>query len=419
VPSGKMTIAEAFQHVVGSSPNLRLTAYDGSEFGTSDAEATLEVRSPIALKYITGAPGDLGLARAFVSGELVVHGDLHAALLAMVGESRQDVSAAQKLAILRDLGPEILGRPPVPPEEAAPPWRRGLRHSKQRDAAAIAHHYDVSNRFYELVLGPSMTYTCAVYPTAEATLEEAQRDKYELVCRKLALEPGMRLLDVGCGWGGMAMHAAEHHGVKVLAVTLSKLQAEWGQKSVAERGLGDLVEIRFSDYRDVGQVGFDAVSSIGLTEHVGRKNLASYFRFLASRLRPEGRLLNHCITRATTKERARAGGFIDRYVFPDGELLGVGRVISALQDNGFEPRHEENLREHYAMTLRDWGKNLTDNWQEAVAEVGERRARVWELYMAASRVGFDLNRIQLHQVLGVKLGPGGVSGMPLRPDWLS
>jgi cyclopropane-fatty-acyl-phospholipid synthase len=394
-----------------------LIAYDGSDFGPSDAVATLEVRSPIALKYITGAPGDLGLARAFVSGELVVHGDLHAALLEMVGETRQDVSLAQKLAILRDLGPEILGRPPVPPEEAAPPWRRGLRHSKQRDAAAISHHYDVSNRFYEMVLGPSMTYTCAVYPAPDATLEDAQRAKYELVCGKLALEPGMRLLDVGCGWGGMAMHAAENHGVKVLGVTLSKLQAEWAQKTAAERGLGDLVEIRYSDYRDVGQSDFDAVSSIGLTEHVGQKNLPSYFGFLASRLRPGGRLLNHCITRATTKERARAGGFIDRYVFPDGELLGVGRIISAMQDNGFEPRHEENLREHYAMTLRDWGRNLNDNWSEAVAEVGERRARVWELYMAASRVGFDLNRIQLHQVLGVKLRPRGASGMPLHPDW--
>jgi cyclopropane-fatty-acyl-phospholipid synthase len=237
------------------------------------------------------------------------------------------------------------------------------------------------------------------------------------VARKLGLQPGVRLLDVGCGWGGMAMHAAEHFGASVLGVTLSRRQAEWAQKAVADRGLSGLVEIRHSDYRDVSETGFDAVSSIGLTEHIGKRNLPAYFAFLASRLRPEGRLLNHCITRATTRERARSGGFIDRYVFPDGELLGVGRIVSGMQDNGFEPRHGENLREHYAMTLRDWGANLDAHWDEAVAEVGERRARVWRLYMAASRVGFDVNRIQLHQVLGVRLGRRGASGMPLRPTW--
>jgi len=414
-----MRIAEAFQHIVGPSSPVRLTAYDGSHVGPDDAVATLEIRSPAAVQYIARAPGDLGLARAFVSGELEVHGDLHAALHALVPDSKQDIPLATKLSILRDLGSQILGHPPIPDEEASPPWRRGVRHSKQRDAAAIAHHYDVSNRFYELVLGPSMTYTCAVYPSIEATLEEAQTAKYDLVARKLGLEQGMRLLDVGCGWGGMARHAAEHYGVTVLGVTLSRRQAEWGQKMVADRGLGGLVEIRHSDYRDVHEDSFDAVSSIGLTEHIGKRNLPAYFTFLASRLRAEGRLLNHCITRSTTKERARSGGFIDRYVFPDGELLGVGRIVSAMQDNRIEPRHGENLREHYAMTLRDWGANLDANWAEAVDEVGERRARVWRLYMAASRVGFDVNRIQLHQVLGVKLGRRGVSGMPLRPTWLS
>ena len=259
-----------------------------------------------------------------------------------------------------------------------------------------------------------MTYTCAVYPSSEATLETAQMAKYDLVARKLALEPGMRLLDVGCGWGGMVMHAAEHHGVKALGVTLSQQQAEWAQKAIAERGLADRAEVRFLDYRDVPESGFDAVSSIGLTEHIGRRQLGAYFSRLADKLRPEGRLLNHCITRPTTRERARTGGFIDRYVFPDGELLGVGTIVSSMQNHEFEPRHQENLREHYAMTCRDWGHNLETNWEEAVAEVGLRRARVWQLYIAASRVGFDINNIQLHQVLGVKLAKGGVSGFPLR-----
>ncbi len=377
----------------------------------------MSIRSPEAVQYLATAPGDLGLARAFVSGSLAVEGSLHRALTLLVEEASHDVSMRDKLNTLRELGTWVLKRPPLPPEEASPPWRRGLRHSKERDAKAIAHHYDVSNHFYELVLGPSMTYTCAVYPDADASLETAQASKYDLVARKLALEPGMRLLDVGCGWGGMVMHAAEKYGVKALGVTLSRQQAEWAQKAIAERGLADRAEVRFLDYRDVPESNFDAVSSIGLTEHIGRRQLGAYFARLADKLRPEGRLLNHCITRPTTRERARAGGFIDRYVFPDGELLGVGTIITSMQNHGFEPRHEENLREHYAMTCRDWGVNLDANWQEAVQEVGLRRARVWQLYMAASRVGFDINNIQLHQVLGVKLGKGGVSGFPLRPTF--
>jgi cyclopropane-fatty-acyl-phospholipid synthase len=352
-----------------------------------------------------------------VSGSLVVEGSLHHALTLLVMDGAQDTSTRDKLQVLRELGGWVLRRPELPPEEASPPWRRGLRHSKERDARAVSHHYDVSNRFYELVLGPSMTYTCAVYPELDASLEGAQASKYDLVARKLALEPGHRLLDVGCGWGGMVMHAAEHYGVKALGVTLSRQQAEWAQKAIAERGLADSAEVRFLDYRDVPESGFDAISSIGLTEHIGRRQLGSYFTRLADKLRPEGRLLNHCITRPTTRERARAGGFIDRYVFPDGELLGVGTIVASMQNHGLEPRHEENLREHYAMTCRDWGSNLEANWEEAVAEVGLRRARVWQLYIAASRVGFDINNIQLHQVLGVKLGRGGVSGFPLRPSF--
>lgn len=281
----------------------------------------------------------------------------------------------------------------------------------------LSRHYDVSNRFYELVLGSSMTYTCAVHPDAEASLETAQAAQYDLVARKLELEPGFRLLDVGCGWGGMVMGAGEHYGVKALGATLSQQQAEWAQKAIAGRGLADRAEVRLLDYRDVPESGFDAVSSIGLTEHIGRRQLGAYFWRLAAKLRPVGRLLNHCITRPTTRERARVGGFFDRYVFSDGELLGVGTVVSPMQNHGLEPRHSENLREHYAMTCRDWGENLEANWEEAIAEVGLRRARVWQLYIAASRVGFEINNIELHQVLGVKLGRGGFSCMPLRPSF--
>jgi cyclopropane-fatty-acyl-phospholipid synthase len=269
----------------------------------------------------------------------------------------------------------------------------------------------VSNRFYEWILGPTMAYTCAVYPHADASLEEAQEEKVDLVCRKLDLRPGQRLLDVGCGWGTMVVHAATNYGVRAIGVTLSRQQAEHGQKWLAQLGLSDVAEIRHDDYRNVAESGFDAISSIGLTEHIGAKNLAGYARFLAGKLRPQGRLLNHCITRTVTWAPARTRGFINRYVFPDGELEAVGTIVSALQDNGLEVRHEENFREHYARTLAAWSANLDAHWDSAVAEVGERRARAWRLYLAASRLGFVQRRIELHQVLAVRT-EGGVSGMP-------
>jgi cyclopropane-fatty-acyl-phospholipid synthase len=315
--------------------------------------------------------------------------------------------------VLRELGPTILRPLAPPPQEVRPgPWW-GLRHSLSRDKRAIGHHYDVSNRFYEWILGPTMAYTCAVYPSPGASLDEAQEEKVDLVCRKLDLQPGQRLLDVGCGWGTMVVHAARHYGVRVLGVTLSRQQAEWGQKRLADLGLTDVAEIRHGDYRHVTESGFDAISSIGLTEHIGAKNLPAYVSFLASRIRPHGRFLNHCITRPVTSAPARTGGFINRYVFPDGELEAAGTIISSIQDHGFEVRHEENFREHYALTCAAWGANLDAHWDEAVAEVGESTARVWRLYLAGSRLGFTERRIELHQVLAVMTDDRGASGMPL------
>jgi len=262
-----------------------------------------------------------------------------------------------------------------------------------------------------------MAYTCAVYPTPDATLETAQDEKFDLVCRKLGLQPGMRLLDVGCGWGGMVRYAARH-GVQAIGITLSQNQAAWGQKKIADEGLTGLAEVRYGDYRDVPESGFDAVASIGLTEHIGVTNYPAYFRFLKSRLRTGGLLLNHCITRPDNRTRPSAGGFIDRYVFPDGELTGSGRIITEAQDVGLEVLHEENLRHHYALTLRDWCRNLVDHWDEAVGEVGLPTAKVWGLYMAGSRLGFETNVVQLHQVLAVKLDAnGGDGGLPLRSWW--
>ncbi len=418
-----MSIAEIVESVVAGPLPLRLVAYDGSELGPADAPRALHLRTPRAAAYLATAPGDLGLARAYVAGDLTVEGvhpgDPYDLLVDLADVRFQRPSPGAALELARTLGVKGLTPPPPPPQESLPRWRRaaeGLRHSMSRDAGAISHHYDVSNRFYELVLGPSMTYTCACYPEAAATLEQAQENKYRLVFDKLALKPGDRLLDIGCGWGGMVRYAARH-GVQVLGVTLSRQQALWANKAIADEGLADLAEVRHCDYRDISETGFDAVSSIGLTEHIGVRNYPAYFGWIQHRLRPGGLLLNHCITRPTTTEPNHFGGFIDRYVFPDGELEGVGYIVSAMQDNGFEVRHEENLREHYARTLAGWCANLGAHWDEAVAEVGAGRARVWALYMAGSRLGFERRTIELHQVLGVKTSRDGTSGMPLRPDW--
>jgi cyclopropane-fatty-acyl-phospholipid synthase len=417
-------IADVIADLTRGGMPLRFEAYDGSAAGPADAEIRLELVNQRGLQYLVTAPGDLGLARAYVSGDLVVHGS-HPGNPYEVMEKLKDhtkfraPSPSELVTIVRGLGLSNLKPPPPPPQEHLPRWRRmmeGVRHSLTRDAEAIHHHYDVSNAFYRHVLGPSMAYTCAVYPSATATLEEAQHEKFDLVARKLDLKPGQRLLDVGCGWGGMVMHAAREYGVKALGVTLSRQQAEWAKEAIDAAGLGDLAEVRHLDYREVLEDDFDAVSSIGLTEHIGVANYPSYFEFLRDRLKPEGRLLNHCITRHDNRN-TRTGAFIDRYVFPDGELTGSGRIITEAQDAGLEVMHSENLRVHYAMTLRDWNRNLVDNWEACVEEVGLGTARVWGLYMAACRVGFERNEVQLHQVLAVKTAEGGADGFALRPTW--
>jgi cyclopropane-fatty-acyl-phospholipid synthase len=406
-----MQVAEIISSVVGTDVPVRVIGYDGSKAGPDSSELALRINSPRALARLATAPGSLGLARAYVSGEIEVEGDLYELLAAMADLTINDLGRAERIRLARRMIPIWLRHHQPPPAlEYRPP---GRLHSKLRDSKAISHHYDVSNRFYEWVLGPSMAYTCAVYPTASATLGEAQTAKHELVAQKLALEPGMRLLDVGCGWGGMVMHAAAEHGVKALGVTLSRNQADWAQAEIERRGLGGLAEVRYCDYRDAPESQFDAISSIGLTEHIGKANLRAYFASLHTRLRPEGRLLNHCITEPRTPTK-RLDPFIARYVFPDGQLEAVGLIISEMNDAGFEVRHEENFREHYARTLHAWGRNLEEHWDEAVAEVGIGRARVWRLYMAACALGFERDNIQLHQVLGVRLSGNGGSGLPLR-----
>jgi cyclopropane-fatty-acyl-phospholipid synthase len=292
-----VTIGEAITALMPDGVPFHFTAYDGSSAGSEDSPIHVHLENKRGLSYLLTAPGDLGVARAYVSGDITITGihpgDPYRILMQMQHEAGIRIPPpAEALKLVRGLGWSYLKPPPPPPEEALPRWRRmleGLRHSKGRDAEAIHHHYDVSNRFYELVLGPSMTYTCATYPHLEASLEEAQFEKYDLVCRKLGLKPGMRLLDVGSGWGGMVRHAATHYGVEVVGVTLSREQAAWAQDAIKRDGIDHVAEVRFGDYRDVLDTGFDAVSSIGLTEHIGVKNYPSYFRFLRDKLVPGGR----------------------------------------------------------------------------------------------------------------------------------
>ena len=407
-------LAEIFALVAGPDSNVEFVAYDGSRAGRPGADIQLELKSSKGVSLILSSPGQLGLARAYIAGELELNGNMYDALKQLADVRLNHLTRRDTIRIARVLAPYTAGRGEVMPTEEARVW--GGRHTKRRDAEVIHHHYDVSNRFYEWVLGPSMAYTCGVYPALDATLEQAQEEKFDLVCRKLGLRPGQRLLDVGCGWGGVVLHAVKNYGVTAIGVTLSAQQASYVQHRIADAGLEGQAQVRFQDYRDVPESGFDAVSSIGLTEHIGSKNYARYFRFLKSRLRPGGRLLNHTITRTDSQAKTHyRNGFINRYVFPDGELVATSRIMAVMEDEHFEIRHEENLREHYALTLRDWCRNLDDNWDAAIDEVGESTARIWRLYMAASRLGFELNWIQLHQVLATNTGEEGSAKVPLRP----
>lgn len=415
-----MQLAEVFETIVGPDAPVEFVAYDGSKSGTPGSDIRVEVRSEKALELFLSHPGQVGLARAYVSGELEIHGDIVDMFNALYTNDTGSISWSDRAKLAREFAPRYLKqgglfkRGELPPEEKK---LGGSRHSKNRDAEAIAHHYDVSNDFYRMVLGPSMAYTCAVFPTEDATLEQAQEEKFDLVCRKLDLKPGMRLLDVGCGWGGMVLHAVKNYGVEAIGVTLSKPQADWGQAAVVEAGLEKSAQVRFSDYRDVPEGDFDAISSIGLTEHIGEKNYPAYFSFLRSKIKPEGRLLNHSITRFNDKQKVYyRNSFVNRYIFPDGELTGPAKIMMAMTGEGWEVQHEENIRVHYAKTLNAWRMNLEDNWDAAVGEVGERKARVWRLYMAASEFGFATNIIQLHQFLGTNT-IDGANGMPLRPDF--
>ncbi|GAC1363794.1 MAG: cyclopropane-fatty-acyl-phospholipid synthase family protein [Actinomycetota bacterium] len=405
-------LAPLFRALLGTPAPLLVRFWDGSRFGEPTAAATICLRSPAALQRIIRAPGELGFARAYVSGDLEVEGDLIQALAVLTQVNpRLRIEPGAWLSAIRSaaqLG--VLGRGPAPPPEEA--RLRGKPHSRRRDASAISHHYDAGNDFYRLVLGPTMTYSCARFETEESTLDAAQVAKCDLVCRKLGLAPGMRLLDVGCGWGSLLCHAVTHYGVHAVGITLSRAQQALAVQRAIALGLQDGVEVRLQDYRDLGDEQFDAIASIGMLEHVGHAHLPEYSRLLSRALRPGGRLLNHAITTPNGAVFGRRS-FLARYVFPDGELPDLASVVAATQDTGMEVRDIECLREHYGLTLRSWLTNLETNWQQAVDLVGAPRARIWRLYMAGSVVSFETAEVGVNQVLAVKVDETGSSHMPL------
>jgi cyclopropane-fatty-acyl-phospholipid synthase len=390
-------LREALAEALPERP-FRVELWDGSTVPPTEGSGgpTFRLRSPRALGHMLRAPGQLGLGRAYVSGEIEVD-DMDAALDLLDGYAVPPLNARGKARLVSAfVRAGALGSVPRTPAMELRP--RGRRHSRDRDRRAVAHHYDVSNEFFGLILGESMTYSCAIFSRGARTLEDAQRAKLELVCTKLGLRAGERVLDVGCGWGSFALHAASEHGVRVVGVTLSEPQAALARERAAAAGLADRIEIRRADYRDLAGERFDAIASIGMVEHVGSANIDAYARRLAAVLRPGGRLLNHGIARLRYGD-PEAGPFSERYVFPDAAPLHLSRVLTAIEAAGLEPTHVEGFRLDYTRTLREWARNLEKHTERAEALIGPERLRVWHLYLRAARRGFENRFTSIFQVL--------------------
>jgi cyclopropane-fatty-acyl-phospholipid synthase len=373
-----------------------LDFWDGTALASTTGDGpTFHVRSPDALAQALRAPGQLGIGRAYVSGQLEVD-DIDKAIELLDGWQPPplDRGARTRLALAALRAAGIRRPPPVPTAELL---ASGRRHSRERDARAVRHHYDLPAEFFALFLDDSMTYSCALFSRRATTLEEAQEAKLELVCEKLGLREGERVLDIGCGWGSFAIHAARSRGVRVLGITLSGPQAAIARRRVAERRLDDRVEIRVADYRQLDEDPFDAVVSIGMVEHVGASQIDLYARTIARVLRPGGRVLNHGIARLRHGD-PEAGPFSERYVFPDAAPLHLSRVLLALERAGLVTDHVEGLAEDYATTLTHWLNRFEDRLDEAVRLAGPERVRVWRLYLRAARRGFRTGFTSVYQV---------------------
>jgi cyclopropane-fatty-acyl-phospholipid synthase len=408
-----MTVADDVvrlaREVVGGELPIGVRAWDGSEVRALDADApVLVLRSRRALRHLVWSPGELGLARAYVVGDLDVDGDLEDGLRRVwaVAGTRGRVTPGRRerlgmLATAARLG--ALGPPPRRPASEAERAvvGRGRLHSPARDRAVIEHHYDLSNDFYELVLDEHMAYSCAYFTDAGQSLADAQRTKLELVCQKLQLAPGKHLLDVGCGWGSLSLHAARVHGARVTGITLSSEQRDFVRKRIAEAGVQHLVDVELRDYRELAPVGsFDAVASIEMGEHVGEERYPEFLARLRASLRTDGRLL---VQQMSRPPGAPGGGpFIEAFIAPDMHMRPLGETVAHVECAGFEVRHVEAMREHYARTGRAWSRNLDANWSRVVELVGAEVARVWQLYLAGGTLAFAAGRMGVDQILAVR-----------------
>ncbi|TXS09787.1 methyltransferase domain-containing protein [Streptomyces sp. adm13(2018)] len=414
-------LAELLGHFLPGPLPVRLRAWDGSQAGPPDAP-TVVLRSPEALRRVLWQPGELGLAEAYVSGDLDVDGDL-AQALSLAGRTVRDRGAshpgpaalASSAALALRLG--AAGPPPRRPDGRA--RLTGSLHSASRDRAAISHHYDLSNDFYELLLDESMAYSCGYWTRPDDpayTLADAQRDKVELICRKLGLGPGDRLLDVGCGWGSLTLHAAREHKARVTAVTLSRAQHDFVTDRAAREGLADLVDVQLRHWRHIEGGGYDAASAIEMGEHVGDAEYPDFTAKLHDALRPEGRVLIQQMSRGA--QAPGGGAFIETYIAPDMHMRPVGRTVDLLEAAGLEARSVESIREHYATTIDAWRDNLERRWSDIEELVGTTTGRVWRLYLAGASIAFSERRMGVDQILAVRPTREGTSAMPPTPaDW--
>ncbi|MEQ0561147.1 class I SAM-dependent methyltransferase [Amycolatopsis sp. NEAU-NG30] len=405
--------------LLGGPLPVGLKTWDGTRAGPVDAP-TVVLRNRRALRHLLYAPGELGLARAYVRGDLDVEGDLTDGFrriwsLTRAGQLRRPRLGprewAEALSLAARLG--VVGLPPKPPAEEA--RLSGRLHSLRRDRSAIAHHYDSGNALFQLLLDDTMAYSSAYFTAESNSLGQAQHDKLELICRKLGLRPGMRLLDIGCGWGSLLVHAAKHHGVEAVGITLSAEQAQHARGRIAQLDLADRVEVRQQDYRELPDAPFDAIASVEMGEHVGEINYPQYAATLHRMVKPGGRVLLQQMSRGAAEPGG--GAFIGRYIAPDMTMRPVGRTLDHLEAAGLEIRDVHAMREHYVWTVRAWAATLEENWDGVVALIGESGARVWRLYLVGGALAFEENRMGVDQILAVRTHPDGTTGLPPTREW--
>ncbi len=413
---------QILQRLLGDRPlgNVAFRLWNGQSWPQEAGEraATVVLTRPSSLREMLLPGSETGIGEAYLDSAFEVEGDFEAAF--ELADRIMEISNGwtRKLDVGRLLNQ--LPPPPAPPAKIDNRARLdGNHHSLERDRKAVNFHYDVSNDFYALWLGRQMAYSCAYFQNPEDDLETAQENKFEHICRKLSLRPGDRFLDIGCGWGGLIIHAARNYGIQAEGITLSPEQLRYARERIEEAGLSGRVSVRLQDYRELPEEpAFDAVASVGMVEHVGRKNLPVYFRKILSLLKPGGLFLNHGIGSGPVGLPGKSGSFIQDYVFPDSELIPIGEMNRFAEEQSWEVRDVENLRLHYAQTLRHWIGRLEMRRQEALRFVNDRTYRIWRLYMAGCAHNFQTGRLAIYQTLLAKFDAKGLSRAPVvRDNW--